>query len=59
MVRMSVKYESKQQIEDVFNKILKELINSCATYEINIREERLNDIAENIDIKIRKVNGYE
>ncbi len=53
---MSVKFEGNQQIEDVFNKILKELLISKKTYEINIREEKLNDIYENIDIKIRKVN---
>lgn len=53
---MSIKFEGKHPIEDMFNKMLEELLNSKKTYEMNIREEKLNDIYENIDIKIRKVN---
>lgn len=53
---MSVKYDSKENFKDSIDKILINIFDSDKPYEINIREEKLNDIYENVDIRIRKIN---
>ena len=56
---MSVRYDSKEDFKDSINKILVTIFDSDKMYEINIREEKVNDIYENVDIKIRKMNEWE
>lgn len=53
---MGVRYKGLKDIEDKFKEILKILLNSTETYEINIREEKEDDIYKNVDIKIRKID---
>lgn len=52
---MSIKYEDKKSVKDKFDEILQDLLESNDTFEINIKEEKLNDKYENVDIKIRRL----
>ena len=53
---MSFRYYSNENINDSINRILNRIFESDTMYEINIKEVKLNNEYENVDIKIRKIN---
>lgn len=54
-----IKFEADKDVETKMNEIVDTLMRSSGSYKMTIQEEKLNDVYQNVYIKIIKENNYD